>query len=170
MNFTREGLLLAAFLILPGLIYYFVSRNMRTTYRETPSDARVVLDSFSATLLLVALEVSFLAIITVFVDDVRNDVKLVFRDGLDAYVRDNTLTFFYGVVVLGVANVIVMGLAGWFDLIESAIVWALNRHKEAPWNVWYQMLRIGPQGGRKKPLKVRVRLKNGGIYQGTLAA
>jgi hypothetical protein len=56
MNFTREGLLLAAFLLLPGFVYYFISRNTRTTYREPPSDARIVLDSFSITLLLVGLE------------------------------------------------------------------------------------------------------------------
>ena len=172
MNLTTEGLLLAAFLLLPGFVYYFVSRNTKTTYREPPSDARIALDSFAVTLVLVGAEIALLAVLTLIVGGVRSDVKAILKDGVGSYIDDKPLTFFYIVVVVGFANVIVMGVSGGFDWIESAIVWILRRQKQAPWNVWYHVIREGPEPDRKRsgPLKVRVRLKDGGLYVGTLAA
>jgi hypothetical protein len=172
LNLTSEGLLLAAFLLLPGFVYYFVSRSTKTTYREPPSDARVALDSLSVTLVLVGVEVAILTLLTLFVDDVRRDVKSILRDGLNTYIDDKPLTFLYVLVSAGIANVIFMAVAGWFDCIESAIVSVQRGRREAPWNVWYQILRVGPDPGqkRKEPLKVRIRLKDGGLYDGVLAA
>lgn len=171
MDFTSEGLFLAAFLLLPGFVYYFVSRNTKTTYREPPGDARVVLDSFAVTLVLVAAEATLLALLTLFIDSVNRDVKSILKDGLGDYIDDKPLTSFYIIVAIGVTNVIAMAVLGWFDWIESLIVWTLRHREQAPWSVWYQIIHEGPDPRSKpgEPLGVRVRLKDGSLYGGSLA-
>ncbi|MCH7592226.1 MAG: hypothetical protein IH989_05560, partial [Planctomycetes bacterium] len=172
MELTREGLVLAAFLMIPGFIYFSVSRNFRTPDPDRPSDARVLLESLTVNLVLLTLEVSTLALVAVFADGVRDEIELVFQDGLDAYIDENAITFFYVVVAVGAANLIVMFVAGWFDWTEAAIQKAQQRRGLAPWSVWYQMLRLGPEPQRKRttPIGVRVHLKSGGLYHGALAA
>ncbi len=172
MELTREGLVLAAFLVIPGFIYFSISRNFRTPDPNRPSDARVLLESLTVNLVLLTLEASILAAVAVFVGDVRDEIELILGKGLDAYIDENAITFFYLVVVVGAVNLIVMAGAGWFDWTESAIQMAQQRRGLAPWSVWYQMLRLGPEPGRKrtKPIGVRIRLKSGGLYHGALAA
>jgi hypothetical protein len=175
MDLTREGLVLAIFVLVPGFVHYSLSRSFQSPQTRKPSDLELVLHSVALTLLLVAAEAVVLSLVIAGVAPVRQDVEFLLKNGINDYVERNPLALPYALGSVGLINILVMGAAGWFDVPEGLVHRAQRRRGLSEWNTWYQVLMIGPddsgEGGQMAdlPVDVRVRLKKGGLYHGALA-
>jgi len=175
MDLTREGLILAIFVLVPGFVHYSISRSFQPPPTKEPSDLQLVLHSVALTLLLVAAEALVLSLVVALVAPVREDVEFLLKNGINDYINRNPLALPYALGSAGLVNILVMGAAGWFDVPEGLVHGAQHRHGLSEWNGWYQVLMIGPDDsgeGRQMadlPVDVRVRLKKGGLYHGALA-
>jgi hypothetical protein len=175
MGLTQEGLVVAAFVLVPGFVYYSVSRSFQPPQATRPSEVEVLLRSLALTLLLVGAEAVVLLAVLAFAPPVREDVEFLLRNGVNDYVDRNALALPYTLASLGLINIVVMMTAGWFELPERLVRRAQHQRGLSAWNAWYLILRNGPadSGERRRaarlPLGVRVRLKKGGLYHGVLA-
>jgi hypothetical protein len=176
MDLTREGLILAIFVLVPGCVHYSVSRSFQPPQRRKPGDLELVLDSLALTLLLVAAEAVVLLVVLSFAGPVREDVEFILKNGVNDYIERNPLALPYAFGSLGLINILIMTAAGWFELPDKLVRKAQQRRGLSGWSTWYRVLWMGPQDhGQERraarlPLGVRVRLKRGGLYHGALAA
>jgi hypothetical protein len=176
MDLTQQGLFVAAFVLVPGFVYYWVSRSFQPPQAAKPSEVEVLLRSLALTLFLVGVEAVALSVVLAFAGPVRQDVEFLLRNGLNDYVDRNALALPYALASVGLTNILVMAAAGWFELPERLVRRAQHQRGLSAWNTWYQILWIGPQdsgegqGTAPLPVGVRVRLKKGGLYHGWLAA
>ena len=176
MDLTREGLCLAAFVLLPGFAFYSVSRSFQPPEARKPGELEMLLHSLAVTSLLLGVEAVVLLLLIPLVEPVRHDVEFLLKNGIDDYVQRNALALPYTLGSIGFANMVVMTAAGWFQVPQKIVRRAQLRQGLSEWNTWYRVLWIGPDdsGDRRRmaglPLGVRVRLKEGGVYHGALAA
>lgn len=175
MDLTREGLILAIFVLVPGFVHYSVSRSLQPPKMGKPSDLELVLHSVALTLLLVGAEAVALSLVVALVAPVQEDVEFLLKNGINDYINRNPLALPYALGSVGLTNILVMAAAGWFDVPDGLVRRAQHRRGLSEWSTWYRVLRIGPDdsGERRRvlglPVGVRVRLKKGGLYHGALA-
>lgn len=175
MDLTREGLILAVFVLVPGFVHYSVSRSFQPPQTRKPGDLELVLHSVALTLLLIGTEALALLGVLSFAAPVREDVEFLLKNGINDYIDRNPLALPYALGSVGLINILIMATAGWFDVPEGLVHRAQHRRGLSEWSTWYRVLMIGPDDsgeGRQMadiPVDVRVRLKKGGLYYGALA-
>lgn len=175
MDLTREGLILAIFVLVPGFVHHSVSRSFQSPETEKPSDLELVLHSVALTLLLIGTEALALSTVLSFAAPVREDVEFLLKNGINDYIDRNPLALPYALGSVGLINILIMAAAGWFEVPDRLVRRA--QHRRGLWEegTWYQVLRVGPDDSdegrrmRRLPVGVRVRLKKDGLYHGALA-
>lgn len=168
MELSLEAVLLTIFIVLPGFTHFGASSVFASPARHRPSDLQIVLRSLAISALLLSVEILAVSLAGVLWQSLADEIGTIVRDGAEAYGERHPLEVLASATALTLANMVILGIAGWFEVPQAWI-----RHQQAtrgisPHRVWTDV--IGQLGPRDAPaLGTRVYLKDGGVYAGALA-